>query len=59
MEGFPVMLEVVWVELLVSGALPHPGPCPSHSEGEQAADTGGPRGVAPVPTLLTMASSHR
>ena len=57
MEGFPVMLQVVRVKLLVGGALPHPGP--GHSEGQQAADTGGPGGVAPVPTLLTMASSHR
>ena len=40
MEGFPVMLEVVWVELLVGGALPQPGPGPGHSEGQQAADTG-------------------
>ena len=59
MEGFPVMLEVFWVELLVGGALPQPSPGPSHGEGQQAADTGGPGGVAPVPTLLTMASSHR
>ena len=59
MEGFPVMLEVVWVELLVGGALPQPGPGPGHGEGQQAADTGGPGGVAPVPTLLTTTSSHR
>ena len=57
MEGFPVMLEVVWVELLVGGPLPQPGP--GHGEGQQAADTGGPGGVAPVTSLLTMASSHR
>ena len=59
MEGFPVMLQVVRVKLLVGGALPHPGTGAGHSEGQQAADTGGPGGVAPVPTLLTMASSHR
>ena len=58
MEGFPVMLQVVRVKLLVGGALPHSGPGAGHSEGQQAADTGGPGGVAPVPTLLTMASHH-
>ena len=55
MEGFPVMLEVVRVELLVGGAVPHPGPGPGHGEGEQAADTRCPMGdQAPVPALLTI-----
>ena len=56
MEGLPVMLEVVRVKLLVGGALPHPSPGAGHGEGQQAANTGSPGGVAPVPTILTMAS---
>ena len=47
------MLEVVRVELLVGGAVPHPGP--GHGEGEQAADARCPGGdQAPVPALLTI-----
>ena len=49
------MLEVVRVELLVGGAVPHPGP--GHGEGEQAADARCPGGdQAPVPALLTITS---
>ena len=57
MKGFPVMLEVVRVELLVGGAVPHPGPGPGHGEGKQAADARCPGGdQAPVPALLTITS---
>ena len=51
------MLEVVRVELLVGGAVPHPGPGPGHGEGQQAADARCPGGdQAPVPALLTITS---
>ena len=59
MEGFPVMLEVVRVELLVGGAVAQPRPGPGHGEGQQAADARGPRGDIPVPALLTMWTSHQ
>ena len=59
-EGFPVMLEVVRVELLVGGAVPQPRARPGHGESQQAADARGPRGdQAPVPARLTMGTSHQ
>ncbi len=59
-EGFPVMLEVVRIKLLVGGSVPQPRPGPGHGEGQQAADARGPGGdQAPVPALLTIAHHIR